>query len=81
MKFIVELSIVCLFSLIDVMNHRECHQSAKTCGLAACVEAKEITASSDHPEISGLVTVPHPKQYIPKGMLRSIFRQAGWSEK
>jgi predicted RNA binding protein YcfA (HicA-like mRNA interferase family) len=31
-----------------------------------------------HPEKPGRVTVPHPKKDIPKGTLRSIFRQAGW---
>lgn len=31
-----------------------------------------------HSEKSGLVTLPHPKQDIPKGTLRSIWKQAGW---
>lgn len=31
-----------------------------------------------HPDRTGRVTVPHPKQDIPKGTLRSIYRQAGW---
>jgi predicted RNA binding protein YcfA (HicA-like mRNA interferase family) len=31
-----------------------------------------------HPEKPGRVTVPHPKKDLPKGTLRSIFRQAGW---
>jgi len=31
-----------------------------------------------HPEKSGLVTLPHPKSEIPKGTLRSIWKQAGW---
>ncbi|MEZ4589687.1 MAG: type II toxin-antitoxin system HicA family toxin [Chloroflexota bacterium] len=31
-----------------------------------------------HPEKPGRVTVPHPKRNLPKGTLRSIFRQAGW---
>lgn len=26
----------------------------------------------------GRVTVPHPKKDLPKGTLRSIYRQAGW---
>ena len=33
-----------------------------------------------HPESPNLVTVPHPKRDLPKGTLRSIFRQAGWSD-
>ena len=28
----------------------------------------------------GLVTVQHPKRDLPKGTLKSIFKQAGWSE-
>ena len=31
-----------------------------------------------HPEKSGRVTVPHPKKDLPKGTMRSIFRQAEW---
>ena len=30
-----------------------------------------------HPTKPGLVTVPHPKQEVPKGTLRGIFKQAG----
>ncbi|WP_354682215.1 type II toxin-antitoxin system HicA family toxin [Cupriavidus necator] len=30
-----------------------------------------------HPEKRGLVTVPHPKQDLPTGTLRSILRAAG----
>lgn len=33
-----------------------------------------------HPERPGLVTVPHPKRDLPKGTLRSIAKQAGWSK-
>jgi predicted RNA binding protein YcfA (HicA-like mRNA interferase family) len=33
-----------------------------------------------HPEKPGLVTVPHPKRDLPSGTLRSIFKQAGWSD-
>lgn len=32
-----------------------------------------------HPTKLGLVTLPHPKSDIPKGTLRSIWKQAGWS--
>ena len=32
-----------------------------------------------HASKVGLVTVPHPKKDLPAGTLRSIFRQAGWS--
>ncbi len=31
-----------------------------------------------HPEKPGLVTLPHPKKDIPRGTLRSIWKQAGW---
>jgi predicted RNA binding protein YcfA (HicA-like mRNA interferase family) len=31
----------------------------------------------NHPTRPGTVTVPHPKQNVPKGTLRSIFKQAG----
>jgi predicted RNA binding protein YcfA (HicA-like mRNA interferase family) len=31
-----------------------------------------------HPDYQGRVTVPHPKKDLPKGTVRSIFRQAGW---
>jgi predicted RNA binding protein YcfA (HicA-like mRNA interferase family) len=30
-----------------------------------------------HPELSGIVTVPHPKADLPIGSLKSIERQAG----
>jgi predicted RNA binding protein YcfA (HicA-like mRNA interferase family) len=32
-----------------------------------------------HPEKPGKVTVPHPRNDIAIGTLRSIFRQAGWA--
>jgi len=31
-----------------------------------------------HPDRSGRVTVPHPKRDLPKGTVRSIYKQAGW---
>jgi predicted RNA binding protein YcfA (HicA-like mRNA interferase family) len=31
-----------------------------------------------HPVRAGKVTVKHPQKDIPRGTLRSIFRQAGW---
>ena len=30
-----------------------------------------------HPVKSGKVTVPHPKKSLPKGTVKSIFKQAG----
>lgn len=33
-----------------------------------------------HPVKPGIVTVPHPKRDLPTGTLRSIFKQAGWSD-
>ncbi len=32
-----------------------------------------------HPKKLGRVTVPHPKKDLPKGTLRSIYKQAGWN--
>jgi len=31
-----------------------------------------------HPEKTGKVTVPHPKKDLPKGTIKSIYKQAGW---
>lgn len=33
-----------------------------------------------HPIRTGLVTVPHPKKDLPRGTLKSIFKQADWSD-
>ena len=33
-----------------------------------------------HPKKKGRVTVPHPKKDIPKGTVKSIYKQAGWEE-
>jgi predicted RNA binding protein YcfA (HicA-like mRNA interferase family) len=44
------------------------------------VRAKGSHQQFKHPERPGLVTVPHPKKDLPTGTLKSIFRQAGWSE-
>ena len=30
-----------------------------------------------HPAKPGLVTIPHPKKYVPQGTVKSILRQAG----
>ncbi|MCB1214595.1 MAG: type II toxin-antitoxin system HicA family toxin [Deltaproteobacteria bacterium] len=32
-----------------------------------------------HPKKSSRVTLPHPKKDLPKGTLRSIFKQEAWS--
>ncbi|MBU2610028.1 MAG: type II toxin-antitoxin system HicA family toxin [Chloroflexi bacterium] len=32
-----------------------------------------------HPDKPGRVTIPHPKKDLPKGTLRNICKQAGWS--
>ncbi len=32
-----------------------------------------------HPTKKTKVTVPHPKKDLPKGTLKNIFQQAGWS--
>jgi predicted RNA binding protein YcfA (HicA-like mRNA interferase family) len=31
-----------------------------------------------HPKKPGKVTAPHPKKDLPKGTVRSIYKQAGW---
>jgi predicted RNA binding protein YcfA (HicA-like mRNA interferase family) len=31
-----------------------------------------------HPNTGKLVTVPHPKKDLPRGTVKSIFKQAGW---
>ncbi len=33
-----------------------------------------------HPSKPGLVTIPHPKRDLPRGTVRSIYRQAGWEQ-
>jgi predicted RNA binding protein YcfA (HicA-like mRNA interferase family) len=33
-----------------------------------------------HPETGKLVILPHPRDDIPLGTVRSIYRQAGWLE-
>ena len=33
-----------------------------------------------HPDRPGIVTVPHPRKDLPRGTVRSIYRQAGWVE-
>ena len=32
-----------------------------------------------HPERAGHVVVPHPRKDLAPGMLRNIYRQAGWT--
>jgi predicted RNA binding protein YcfA (HicA-like mRNA interferase family) len=44
------------------------------------VRSKGSHRQFKHPDRPGLVTVPHPKKQLPTGTLKSIFRQAGWSE-
>jgi predicted RNA binding protein YcfA (HicA-like mRNA interferase family) len=31
-----------------------------------------------HPETRAMVMVPHPKRDLPRGTVRSIYKQAGW---
>jgi predicted RNA binding protein YcfA (HicA-like mRNA interferase family) len=42
------------------------------------VQIRESHHRFKHPTKPGRVTVPHPKRDLPIGMVRSIFRQAGW---
>ena len=44
------------------------------------VRSKGSHRQYKHPSTPGLVTVPHPKRDLPIGTLRSICKQAGWSE-
>ncbi len=44
------------------------------------VRSKGSHRQFKHPAKSGLVTVQHPRRDIPKGTLKSIFKQAGWSD-
>lgn len=34
-----------------------------------------------HPSLPGHVVVPHPKKDLPVGIVRNIYRQAGWNWK
>ena len=43
------------------------------------VRSKGSHRQYKHPDRPGRVTVPHPKKNLPKGTLRSIFKQAGWT--
>jgi len=42
------------------------------------VRSKGSHRQYKHPQLPGLVTVPHPRKELPRGTLKSIFRQAGW---
>ena len=44
------------------------------------VRSKGSHRQYKHPTRPGLVTVPHPKRDIPQGTLKSIARQAGWTD-
>ena len=44
------------------------------------VRSKGSHRQYKHPQRPGLVTVPHPRKELPRGTLKSIFRQAGWRE-
>jgi len=59
------------------MNSREIIAKLKTDGWTL-VHVRGSYHHFKHPTKSGRVTVPHPKKDLPKGTLRSIYRQAGW---
>jgi predicted RNA binding protein YcfA (HicA-like mRNA interferase family) len=65
--------------MVDAMNSREIIGRLNRDG-RRLVRSKGSHRQYKHPTKSGLATVPHPKRDIPKGTLRSIFRQAGWDE-
>jgi predicted RNA binding protein YcfA (HicA-like mRNA interferase family) len=46
-----------------------------------CVGGKGDHQKFKHPEKSGHVVIPHPRKDLRVGMLRSIYRQAGWAWK
>lgn len=46
-----------------------------------CVRSKGSHRQYKHPERPGRVTVPHPKRDLPVSTLRSIYKQAGWSDR
>jgi predicted RNA binding protein YcfA (HicA-like mRNA interferase family) len=44
-------------------------------------EQKSVAGSHHkfvHPETRLMVIVPHPKRDLPRGTVRSIYKQAGW---
>ena len=43
------------------------------------VAKKGSHAQFKHPSKKGRVTVPHPKKDLPKGTVKSIYKQAGWT--
>lgn len=61
------------------MNSREVIKKLKNDGWVL-VRVKGSHHQFKHPSKSGLVTVPHPKSDFPKGTLKNIMAQAGWSK-
>jgi predicted RNA binding protein YcfA (HicA-like mRNA interferase family) len=57
------------------MNSREVIACLQKAGWVK-VAQKGSHAQFKHPSIAGRVTVPHPKQEVPTGTLRSIEKQA-----
>jgi predicted RNA binding protein YcfA (HicA-like mRNA interferase family) len=68
---------VCIIHII--MDSREMIRRLRRDGWQV-VRVKGDHHQFKHPGRPGLVTVPHPKQDLPLGTLRSIFKQAGWSK-
>lgn len=61
------------------MNSREIIKRLERDGWQL-VRTKGSHRQYKHPDRPGRVTVPHPKKDFPVSTLKSIFRQAGWSE-
>jgi predicted RNA binding protein YcfA (HicA-like mRNA interferase family) len=70
---------MCSMCIIPCMTSREVIKRLRRDGWR-CVRIKGSPRQFKHPRRSGLVTVPHPEKDLPTGTLKSIFKQAGWSE-
>jgi len=66
--------------IVEAMNSRQIIRRLERDGWRL-VRTKGSHRQYKHPDKPGLVTVPHPRRNIPKGTLRSIFKQAGWSKR
>ncbi|MBN1314806.1 MAG: type II toxin-antitoxin system HicA family toxin [Anaerolineales bacterium] len=60
------------------MNSREIISRLKSDGWVL-VHIRGSHHQFKHPEKPGRLTVPHPKKDLPKGTVKSIYKQAGWT--
>ncbi|WP_315974537.1 type II toxin-antitoxin system HicA family toxin [Devosia neptuniae] len=56
------------------------HCSPVDCGWLLLVSTRGSHHKYRHPASGRTVILPHPRKDIPAGTVRSIYRQAGWSE-